>query len=162
MRAAAVLRVPGNLGVLRGGRCGQGGDLLRFRLGSAFLGLAWFFPRPLVVLRRRGITVRAGIVRYHRLRQAVIPRYRHTTTNSVTVTADRGALEPLLAEGFRLALERSVPGWSVAGARASARPDSASLILTDSTGARGGIPVPSATVFIAPASCAGAMPVLCS
>ncbi len=65
-----------------------GAALLLLHLGLAFLGLAWYLLRPLVVLRRRGVTVRADVVRYHHLSNTVRPRYRYTTVEGVTVTAD--------------------------------------------------------------------------
>lgn len=64
------------------------GLLFVFHLGLVFLRLAWFLLRPLVVLRRRGITVRADVVRYHHLSQTVRPRYRYTTVEGSTITAD--------------------------------------------------------------------------
>ncbi|NML50714.1 hypothetical protein HHL19_19585 [Streptomyces sp. R302] len=63
-------------------------SLILLHLGLAFLAGAWFFLRPPVVLAHRGITVRADVVRYHHTSQTVRPRYRYTTTDGDTITAD--------------------------------------------------------------------------
>lgn len=53
--------------------------LLIVHLGVAFLVGAWLFVRPMVILRRRGITVRAEVIGYHHGQKHVRPKYRYVT-----------------------------------------------------------------------------------